>query len=240
MAHCLSADPLSEADLKGRRGVAMGRYVGNTNEFQKRMLDVPCTNQCCCCVLGASPCAHVCVQMKMLHKVLNHLTPGSGWEHYQCCQGYMPACCCFTPGECGERDYPRTCMCVEAWCCPGLAVSTTRYLMMDHYDLAPDPCDNRLIRCNNCIQLLSCVCYCLAAFDRSFEDLAQLVDCLAEVVFWSTAGCMVAQVNHEIEFRDRGSAVNADGEPNYSPLAAPLEGDVIAVEPPAAQASMGR
>ena len=138
----------------------------------------------------------------MRYKTLNHIDPESGWKNYVCCQGYIPACCCFAPGSCCEKDLPRTCMCVEILCCPGLAVSSTRFVMMDQYELSPDECDNRLIRFNNCIQLLSCICNILAMFSRDFQQLAQIIDLIADIVFFSTAGCMTAQVNYEIKYRE--------------------------------------
>merc|ERR1712216_908078 len=93
-------------------------------------------------------------------------------------------------------------MCCEACCCPGLAVSGTRFAIMEHYMLSPDECDNRLIRFNNFIQCLSCICDCAARFDDSFEDMADCLNIIAEVVFFSTAGCMISQVNNEIAFRE--------------------------------------
>ena len=170
------------------------------------MGDAPLKN-CCVCCLGGLPCSFLCMTHHMRYKVLNHVSPGSGWDNYICCQGYTGQCCCFTPGSCCEKDFPRTCMCVEAFCCAGLAVSSTRFVMMDQYMLAADECDNRLIRFNNCIQLLSCICHVAAIFNRGFRDLAQIIDLIADIVFFSTAGCMTAQVDYELKYRaDLGGA----------------------------------
>lgn len=213
---CLSAEPLGDDELKGRRGGAMARYVQNVNTFQVSMLDTPCSCATCpCCVLAACPLTHICVQCHLRHRVLNHIHPGSGWDHYICCQGYWPKCCCFAPGECGEKSCPRTCMCLEAWLCPGCAVSTTRFVVMEHYDLMPDPCDNRLIRMNNCIQLFACVCHVAAIFNRNLRALANIIDCLADVMFWTTTGCMTAQVDAEVAFRETQQAADVV----YAPVA---------------------
>mmetsp|Transcript_125 Transcript_125/g.430 ORF Transcript_125/g.430 Transcript_125/m.430 type:complete len:197 (+) Transcript_125:298-888(+) len=155
----------------------------------------------CCCLLGGCPFTCLCTTFHMRYKALNHVTPGSGWDHYICCQGYFPKCCCFTPGSCGEKSLPRTCMCCEACCCPGIAISSTRFVIMDNYALTPDVCDNRLIRFNNCIQILSCICHILACIDGTFREAAQIVDCIADVVFFTTAGCMTAQTNFEMDYR---------------------------------------
>jgi len=147
---CLSPEPLGEKDLKHARGERLAKFVAYQNEFQMKMLDAPCscsTLPCCC--IGTCPWIHLCVQTHMRYKVLNHLHPESGWDNYVCCQGYFGPCCCFAPGKCYEDTFPRTCMCCEALCCPGLAVSTTRMVVMDAYRITPDPCDNRLIRCGH-------------------------------------------------------------------------------------------
>jgi hypothetical protein len=56
-------------------------------------------------------------------------------------------------GNCGEQDCPYFCMFCEAACLPGCAVTATRFVLMDHYAILPDECDNRVIRFNNCIQV---------------------------------------------------------------------------------------
>ena len=139
-----------------KRGASYARYATNRDKYQITMGDA-CCKAPCCCLLGGCPFSFLCTQLHMRHKVLNHIAPGSNWDHYVCCQGYTGSCCCFHPGACCETDFPRTCMCVEACCCAGLAVSSTRFVVMDHYKLMADECDNKLIRFNNCLQILSCV-----------------------------------------------------------------------------------
>ncbi|KAJ1449360.1 hypothetical protein M885DRAFT_535977 [Pelagophyceae sp. CCMP2097] len=168
----------------------------------------------CCCLLGGCPFSFLCTTMHMRYKVLNHVAPGSEWDNYVCCQGYAPACCCFAPGKCCEKELPRTCMCCEAWCCAGFAVSSSRFVLMDQYSFVADECDNRLVRFNNCIQILSCICHVAAMFNKDMRDLAQIVDCIADVVFLSTAGCMNAQINYEIDYREKlGSPNQLSGQP---------------------------
>ena len=88
---CFSDAPLNENELKGQRAVAIGRYVANVNTFQTKMVDVPCSCATLpCCLISAWPYLSPCVQVHMRHRVLNHVSPGSGWKHYQCCQGYCP------------------------------------------------------------------------------------------------------------------------------------------------------
>ena len=100
-----------------------------------------------------------------------------------------------------------------------------RYVM-DKYDLQSDPCDRRIIRFNNCIQMLACICHLAAMFDPSFRDLANILDLIADIVFYTTAGCMHAQVHYELTEREKSgtlAAVSAGGggqfaaAPKYEP-----------------------
>lgn len=77
----------------------------------------------------------------------------SDMSKYECCQGYIQ-CCCFKGGACGENSCPELCLCLEATFCLGLSMSTSRMYIMDKYQLAYDPCDNRLIRLNNCCEFI--------------------------------------------------------------------------------------
>ena len=108
---------------------------------------------------------------------------------------------------------------------------------MEEYNLESDPCDYRLIRINNCIQMLSCCCSILAVFNRNFNALAQLINLVSDLVYYSVSGCMTAQVAAEINHHNKaggaapnvaqpnpaGDAVkNGDGVPNVA-LSAPTE-----------------
>lgn len=200
MACCFSGEPLRADELRGKRGAQMAKYANNRETFQIRMCDAPCKAPSCC-LLGCMPCTFLCTAHHMRYKTLNHVAPGSGWDNYICCQGYCPAVCCFRPGHCCEKDLPRTCMCCEAFCCPGLAMSASRFVLMDQYALTPDECDNRLVRFNNCIQVLSCICHMGAMVFSELREVACIIDIIADIVFFTTAGCMSAQTNYEIEYR---------------------------------------
>ena len=71
--------------------------------------------------------------------------------------------------------------------------------MMDAKQNRPDPCDYQIIQCSNCLQLISCVLDIVAIFVEQARDLAHIVDCLADLFTCSVAGCMGAQVHHEIK-----------------------------------------
>ena len=206
LCSCVSAEPLEADEMVGMRGQQLARFNENRGRFRVAMADTPCgvdANTTCCCLMASVPLTWSCVQVHMRYKALNHLEPGSGWSNYVCCQGYVPACLCFAPGHCGERELPRTCAFLETCCCPGLAVTSTRFLLFDHYDLAPDPCDNKLIRISNCVQLLACICDIAAHFDRNLRELSAILDLVADLVFLALAGCMTAQIDHEMAYRSR-------------------------------------
>lgn len=44
---------------------------------------------------------------------------------------------------------------------------------MEKYDLSSEPCDYRLIRINNCLQALACICTILAIFISDLKNLAR-------------------------------------------------------------------
>jgi hypothetical protein len=75
--------------------------------------------------------------------------------------------------------------------------------MMDQYELMADPCDNRLIRFSNFMQILSCVCHVLAMIDGNFRTLADIIDLIADLVYHTVSGCMTAQVAMEIDYQQK-------------------------------------
>jgi hypothetical protein len=70
--------------------------------------------------------------------------------------------------------------------------------VMDYKNLQSDPCDRRLIRCNNCLQIVACICNILAIFIAELRQLAQLLRCVADITYCTISSCMAAQVNFEI------------------------------------------
>lgn len=53
-------------------------------------------------------------------------------------------------------------MCVEGCCCNCMAVSASRLVVMEKYQLSSDPCDYMLIRFSNLLMCLSCLCSVLS------------------------------------------------------------------------------
>jgi hypothetical protein len=88
-----------------------------------------------------------------------------------------------------------------------LAVSATRNVVMDQYQLGMDPCDYRLIRFSNCMQILACVCWIASMIEPGLRDLAQIIDNIAELVYHTISGCMTAQVAYEIDYQLKTNGV---------------------------------
>lgn len=146
-----------------------------------------CTSMCWC--FGQCfPYTCGCTQYLLRRKVLD-----GDMSRYVCCQGYVRTCG-FGPNMVGEQNCPDFCLCVEACFCNGCAVSASRMYIMDKYDLSSDPCDYRLIRINNCLQMLACICDILGAFIQGLETFATFINRVADLFFHCVSGCMTAQV----------------------------------------------
>eukprot|EP01047_Picozoa_sp_COSAG01_P006675 COSAG01_NODE_245_length_20483_cov_32.975314_15_plen_227_part_00 len=122
-------------------------------------------------------------------------------QNYACCQGFFDDACCGKVGGCLApfRGCPLVGLCLEALCCHGCAVSSTRMFVMMEWQLDVDPMDNQIIRFSNCMQCLAVICRLAAMFDESFRDAAELIECIADIVYYATTGCMHAQVMAELK-----------------------------------------
>ncbi|CAH0480631.1 unnamed protein product [Peronospora belbahrii] len=172
----------------------------NPDAFHVGMMHAPGADPMCCLGSCLCPC---CAQIIIRRKALNY-----DMSNYTCCQGYMDGIVpCARSGSCGESSCPNGCLCLEAFCCNGCAVSATRMMVMDRYRLQPDKWDNRIMRCNNCIQLASCICSLLSICISELGDLAHILNCIAQCTYASTQGCMTAQVNVELREREKAFEV---------------------------------
>mmetsp|Transcript_26806 Transcript_26806/g.44824 ORF Transcript_26806/g.44824 Transcript_26806/m.44824 type:complete len:213 (+) Transcript_26806:90-728(+) len=160
--------------------------------FQITMMEALYKNQpACCCVCLLPPCGAMYTRYTVLDRDMSR---------YLCCQGYMDNRC-FRAGSCGERSCPLLCLCIESWCCLGPSISATRMVVMDQYQLKPDPCDNRIVRLTNCLLMLSCVCDLLSICIREFRHIKDIIHSLANCVAYMTIGCMASQVLNEVHHR---------------------------------------
>lgn len=76
---------------------------------------------------------------------------------------------------------------------------------MQQYNLGLDSDDVKLIRCNNCLQVLACVASCVnICIDFDGDDaVVGLINLIADITFCCVSGCMTARVYHEIKEREK-------------------------------------
>ncbi len=202
MCICFSSEPPPNA--AGRYGMEY-RHTGTP--MKTDMLHAPCAEcptSCCWFVGQFLPITCGLTQYMLRRKAINY-----DMNNYRCFQGQFIVCCCVKADGCGESSCPNFCLCMEAHLCNGPAVSASRALIMNRYDLVADPCDNQLVGFSNCMQYLTCICYTLAMFDESFRDLAMIIDWIADLVYHTVSGCMTAQVaveiNHQLSQGNEGA-----------------------------------
>mmetsp|Transcript_20299 Transcript_20299/g.60557 ORF Transcript_20299/g.60557 Transcript_20299/m.60557 type:complete len:231 (-) Transcript_20299:78-770(-) len=203
------------------------KYAARSNMFKVGMKDAPCKDPLMC--LGGLPCGCICIaNCYMRHKVLE-----GDMDQYMCCQGYYDGICpCWKSGSVGDQGNP-ACLACEGCCCASCALSSTRMYVMDKFDLMSDPCDRRIIRFNNFMQLLSCVCDILACFIPELQDAAQIIRFIADLVFYTTAGMMFAQVNYEWNERKKEGTLGGGSAPQQAYVAPPV-GKVVGGDAPPA------
>ncbi|CAN0095988.1 unnamed protein product [Ectocarpus sp. 6 AP-2014] len=172
-------------------GSKLDAYYENPNKFQIGMMEAPCKN-CPWCTFG-------CLCMCCAQFIVRKRALDGNLANYVCCQGYFPMCC-FEPGDCGERDCPCFCLCMESFACTSCAVSSSRMYLMDKFGVQPDPWDNRIIRFNNALQVLSCICHIAAICVREVRELARIIDLIADLVYMTTVGCMTGQMITEMKY----------------------------------------
>mmetsp|Transcript_11115 Transcript_11115/g.24691 ORF Transcript_11115/g.24691 Transcript_11115/m.24691 type:complete len:221 (+) Transcript_11115:148-810(+) len=188
---CISSEPTE--DPTGRLRTFNGQV-----KFQTPMLTAPCKDcpTSCCWFTGQFIPATCGITQCMLRKkvLLGDMTK------YSCFQGYFN-CCCLKAGSCGEESCPHFCAFMEGCCCNFMAVSASRIYVMERYDLGSDPCDYRLIRINNCLQMIACFCTVASYIMPELRDIAQLINLIADVFYHTVSGCMTAQVAYEIDYQ---------------------------------------
>ena len=118
----------------------------------------------------------------------------------------MPAARATAAAACRE---PPSALVAQGCCCPVFSISIARLHLMDSKRIRPDPWDYQIIAFSNCMQMVACLCYMLAYVEPSFQDLATIVDIIADIVERCVSGCMSAQLN--LEFKDKEANASAKG-----------------------------
>ena len=176
---CFSSDPV-DGDPR----------AGYSRSWQTDMLSAPCVQPgWFCCAIICDPCAQYQLRTMAL---------GGNMAAYRCCQGYFDTPC-FRAGSCGDEGNP-CCLVLEVLICPCFAVQGTRFYVMDTRNIAPSGTDNKLIRFNNALQVLACLCQFCGCDD------ADLVSLAADIMWCTLVGCMSAQVAAELSAERAGKA----------------------------------
>ncbi|KAE8727303.1 Proteasome subunit alpha type 5-1 family protein [Hibiscus syriacus] len=153
----------------------------------------------CCLAFWCGPCVSYMLRKRALYN-----------DMYTCCAGYMPC-----SGRCGERKCPELCLFTEVFLCFGNSVASTRFLLQDEFNIQTTKCDNCIIGFMFCLQQIACIFSIVAMIVGSGEiqDAAQLLNCLADMVYCTVCACM--QTQHKIEMDKR------DGKFGPQPMAIP-------------------
>lgn len=189
---CFDSSPHRDNPREGRIGI-----------FQVPMLSTLWRGQPVCCLTYCfPPCMAAWVRLKVI---------GGNIDEYVCCQGYFDRVPCVKSGKCGERTCPHLCLCLESTCCLGPSLSASRLLVMDRFDIRPDPCDNQLIRLSNCVNALSCVCDVASIFVRDLRHAAHLLHSVSDFIFYTTVGMMAAQTMAEHNYHQAREGIVVAG-----------------------------
>ncbi|KAJ1424822.1 hypothetical protein B484DRAFT_96148 [Ochromonadaceae sp. CCMP2298] len=193
MCCCISGEPTE--DPTGRL-----KTFSSQTKFQVGMMEAPCVDSWKSCGWFCGqfmPCTCGIAQYRLRKNILL-----DDMTKYSCFQGYFDCCGFFKAGSCGEQSCPDLCLFLEGCVCNCMAISASRAYVMEKYDLSSDPCDYRLIRINNCLQALACLCSILAIFISELRQIARLLSIIADVFYHTISGCMTAQVAYEQKFQN--------------------------------------
>eukprot|EP00047_Mylnosiga_fluctuans_P024617 m.165230 g.165230 ORF g.165230 m.165230 type:complete len:219 (-) comp9892_c0_seq33:70-726(-) len=161
----------------------------NARQWETGMCYAPCNN-CIGCIGGLF--CHCCCNCYLRYAALN-----GDMSKYTCCQGYVCPSCTKCFDSCAHCC-PWPCLFLESFLCCSCSLSGTRMYVQDERQIITDPCDNRIIRCNNCLQCLACICDILACFCESIRGLACIIRLIANIAYLITMACMTAQVHLEL------------------------------------------
>jgi len=190
------AEVPTKVTSKGSRGIAQKQLLekqNNPHQFALGLKDAPSAELACCC-LGFCGAPYGCTACWARKAVLDKYD--GGVENFVCCQGYLGKCCCIDPREICKGKIEG--LILEGMCCPMLSLSFARLHLMAMKRVRPDPVDYQLIACSNFLQLASCVLDIVAIFFSPAREAAHILDLAADCFTFSVAGCMGAQIYHEI------------------------------------------
>jgi len=193
-----SSDQPQAVKAKGMKNAQYSQFMdmaGMPHTFALGLKDAPCQEPKCC-ILGA--CGTPCCLTPMWARKAVLDKYGNGIQDFVFFQNVIPGCCCL--------DFATICpgsevgLALEACCCPMISLSVARIHMMRAKQIRPDPMDWQIIECSNFLQIVSCILDLAASATDvpALDQAALIVDIIADAFTLSVAGCMAAQVHHEI------------------------------------------
>jgi len=167
-------------------------------DWEYGLLSAPMKNPIGCCYGFWCMCCFAYQQRDRILKNAN--------LPYQCCGGYF--CCCPTP-VCDDTPQRECCMCAEAYFCTYVAVITNRDLIMYHYQINLDPCDEYIINVCLCLNIIFSI---LAMIDDSFRNIKDILDLMLMIIM----SCSLAQQESTLDVATGNPTTcggNFSGEP---------------------------
>lgn len=201
-----------------QRIVMMDTRKTYANNWAVSLTGAPCANPGFC--LYAVCCSN-CVAYFQRKKIMyGDLT------NYTCCNGDT----CIS-GRLGEKSCPEFCLCVEVCCCFPSAVATNRFMIQDEMRVMNTECDNCLIGFMLLMNQLACIFRLAAIISQSdeIEQLADILDCIADLTYCSVCACM--QTQHEEQLKVRETSGPSPG----GPMQPPPQMQMQAMPPPQGQ-----
>jgi len=180
--------PTGKGGMKDRLEAQDGEWTTN--------LMGSCCKQPGWCIFGAMCCP--CVVWIQRRRLLMADKECDNWKYYHCCAGIWGQCLTQLCDPCTHGSPCLGCFCsfLEACWCTTCGAHGNRYMVMLHYGLQTDCCDEALF-------WLVCICQCCACL--SGDDTLEL---LADCIWCSVLGCMAAQ--HASEFVVKGYPAGSD------------------------------
>eukprot|EP00899_Mesostigma_viride_P025322 jgi/Mesvir1/5975/Mv00729-RA.1 len=164
---------------------------GYVNQWKVDLCHTP-IRQCpfFCLAVFCGPCVSYKIRQRVLYNDMSR---------YVCCGGFCPC-----SGKMKEQECPECCLCLEVWCCFAQSVASSRFMIQDELRVQTSKCDNCIIGTMVFFQYLACVCHIVACLTNvsEIDDLAQLVDCIADALYISVCACMQTQHKVELDYRD--------------------------------------
>lgn len=159
----------------------------------------------CCYAAFCGWCASYGLRKQLLYNDMSR---------YICCNGTCPC-----SGRCGEQNAPEVCLALEVCCCFAQSVAATRWAIQDELRLQTTQCDNCIIGTMICASYFACLCSIAACLTGSDEinQLAQVLDCVADILWCSVCACMQTQHKQELDSRDQRGGAGGGMAPHNAP-----------------------